>query len=158
MTVKCERCDDTRWVCEAHDTAPWRDCDCEAPGITCPDCNATAGPHEPPRIDPAGVHGHARRQGAAELSIGCESSVVRKQSTKLGGSHDGISTNSSTRNVTTKPVSAAATSQRTLSDIGLHLMRPIIKRAPTDGGKDKYTSPAFCWSGRSRLKQSRTAA
>lgn len=67
--------------------------------------------------------------------IGCESSVERKQSAKLGGSHDGISTNTSTRNVTTKPISAAATSQRTLSDIGLHLMRPIIKRAPHGWGQ-----------------------
>jgi hypothetical protein len=28
-----KRCDDAFWVCEAHDTLPWRDCECGAPGI-----------------------------------------------------------------------------------------------------------------------------
>jgi hypothetical protein len=62
--------------------------------------------------------------------IGCESSVERKQNAKLGGSHDGIITNTSTRNLTTKATSAAATSQRTLSDTELHFIWQI-KRAPT---------------------------
>jgi hypothetical protein len=44
MMTKCERCDDTRCVCEAHDTVPWRDCECGAPGMPCPDCNASDPP------------------------------------------------------------------------------------------------------------------
>ena len=52
MTTKCARCDDTGWVCETHDDRPWRDCDCGAPRMPCPDCNASAGPHDPPRMPP----------------------------------------------------------------------------------------------------------
>jgi hypothetical protein len=58
MTVKCERCDGALWVCEAHSDLPSdiraspRACQCGAPGMRCPDCNASAGPHEPPKLPP----------------------------------------------------------------------------------------------------------
>ncbi len=39
----CPRCDDTRFVCEAHPDRPWidsaRGCTCGAPGEPCPLCN-----------------------------------------------------------------------------------------------------------------------
>jgi hypothetical protein len=38
----CARCDNSRWVCEAHPDRPWlggRACDCGAPGDPCPICN-----------------------------------------------------------------------------------------------------------------------
>jgi hypothetical protein len=48
----CARCDDCRWVCEAHPDRSWlgpRACDCGAAGEPCPVCNAS----EPPQL-PAG--------------------------------------------------------------------------------------------------------
>jgi hypothetical protein len=42
----CLRCDNTRWVCEAHPELPWGDsprrCKCDAPGDPCPVCNRVA--------------------------------------------------------------------------------------------------------------------
>ena len=61
MTPKCERCDDTFWVCEVHADVPWengpspRACKCGAPGMPCPECNACGGPDEPPRMPPGFV-------------------------------------------------------------------------------------------------------
>ena len=49
---KCTACDDTRWVCEAHDDRPWegpRACTCGGAGMPCPVCNTK----EPPEM-PAG--------------------------------------------------------------------------------------------------------
>ena len=40
--MKCIRCLDTYWVCEAHEDRPWdgdKACGCGAPGMPCPDCN-----------------------------------------------------------------------------------------------------------------------
>ena len=48
----CTRCDDNGWVCEDHQDRPWegeRACGCGAAGAPCPDCNALAGPDQPPR-------------------------------------------------------------------------------------------------------------
>jgi hypothetical protein len=50
MIPSCPRCDDTYWVCEAHDDRPWdsgatsRSCTCGAPGMPCPDCNSESRP------------------------------------------------------------------------------------------------------------------
>src|SRR4051812_46098576 len=60
MTLKCERCDDTFWVCEAHDDRPSdcctpdhpRACTCGAPGMPCPDCNARDNPRDQPKMPP----------------------------------------------------------------------------------------------------------
>jgi hypothetical protein len=55
--LKCTRCCDTYWVCEAHDDRPWdgeKACGCGAPGMPCPSCNASS-PDNPPRL-PAGFH------------------------------------------------------------------------------------------------------
>jgi hypothetical protein len=50
--MKCSRCRDTYWVCEAHDHRP-RDgehaCGCGAPGMPCPACNVSG---NPPRLLP----------------------------------------------------------------------------------------------------------
>jgi hypothetical protein len=38
----CARCDNCRWVCQAHPEGPWegpRACGCVAPGEPCPVCN-----------------------------------------------------------------------------------------------------------------------
>jgi hypothetical protein len=38
----CLRCDNGRWVCEAHTDRPWegpRACDCGGAGAPCPVCN-----------------------------------------------------------------------------------------------------------------------
>jgi hypothetical protein len=38
----CARCDNYRWVCEAHPDRPWDGayaCGCGAPGEPCPVCN-----------------------------------------------------------------------------------------------------------------------
>jgi len=47
----CARCDNTRWVCEAHPDRPWvdspRGCQCGAPGDPCPVCNKTDEDTEP---------------------------------------------------------------------------------------------------------------
>ena len=48
--MTCFRCDDTRWVCEAHPDQPWlgaRVCYCGAPGDPCLDCNTTKPPSMP---------------------------------------------------------------------------------------------------------------
>jgi hypothetical protein len=53
--MKCTRCLDTYWVCEAHDDRPWdsdKACGCGTPGMPCPFCNAS-NPDNPPRL-PAG--------------------------------------------------------------------------------------------------------
>jgi len=43
--IICMRCDNARFVCEAHPDRPWQDgpraCACGAPGIPCPICNRT---------------------------------------------------------------------------------------------------------------------
>ncbi|SHG92841.1 hypothetical protein SAMN05443248_3110 [Bradyrhizobium erythrophlei] len=42
--MKCTRCEDSAWVCEAHPDRPWEGpnaCPCGAPGAPCPDCNVT---------------------------------------------------------------------------------------------------------------------
>jgi hypothetical protein len=50
--MKCARCDDDRWVCEAHDERPWgtspRACRCGGAGMPCPSCNQS----DPPRMPP----------------------------------------------------------------------------------------------------------
>jgi hypothetical protein len=74
MTPKCARCDNTRWICEAHDDLPWdcgsspRACKCGAPGMPCPDCNASTGPHDPPELPP-GFTVTVDDKGAAELGL-----------------------------------------------------------------------------------------
>jgi hypothetical protein len=49
----CLRCDNARWVCEAHPDRPWsegpRACACGAPGSPCPLCNRTE-PNELPAM------------------------------------------------------------------------------------------------------------
>jgi|EndMetStandDraft_8_1072994.scaffolds.fasta_scaffold16872_4 hypothetical protein len=53
--VACARCQDTYWVCEAHDDRPWdgpHACGCGAAGAPCPTCNVPK-PGEAPRL-PAG--------------------------------------------------------------------------------------------------------
>jgi hypothetical protein len=58
MIRGCTRCDDAYWVCEEHNNVPWergpslRACNCGAPGMPCPDCNRSAGPHDPPKMPP----------------------------------------------------------------------------------------------------------
>jgi hypothetical protein len=40
----CARCENCRWVCEAHSDRPWlgaHACGCGAAGAPCPICNAT---------------------------------------------------------------------------------------------------------------------
>jgi len=54
MAMKCARCQDTYWVCEAHDNRPWDGeyaCDCGAAGMPCPSCNPSDKdqPPRPPR-------------------------------------------------------------------------------------------------------------
>lgn len=55
----CLRCDDTRFVCEAHPLLPWatspRGCHCGAAGDPCPICNRDLLETEPPAIDPADI-------------------------------------------------------------------------------------------------------
>jgi hypothetical protein len=48
--MTCFPCEDTRWVCEAHDE-PWlgeRACSCGGAGAPCPDCNKADLPRMPP--------------------------------------------------------------------------------------------------------------
>jgi hypothetical protein len=52
--IRCQRCDDCRWICEAHLDKPWDGptaCGCGAPGDPCPDCNR-AGPLDQPEMPP----------------------------------------------------------------------------------------------------------
>src|SRR5215470_15163565 len=55
---ECARCDDDRWVCEAHDNRPWgispRACRCGASGIPCPDRNRSNPPRPPRGFSTAG--------------------------------------------------------------------------------------------------------
>ena len=57
LEMRCERCDDTGWTCEAHDDRPWDSglsehaCRCGAPAIPCPSCNQS----DPPDISRAGI-------------------------------------------------------------------------------------------------------
>src|SRR5262249_50921804 len=44
----CDRCDESHWVCEAHDNVPWLACNCGAPGMLCPDCGSESHPNLPP--------------------------------------------------------------------------------------------------------------
>ncbi|TKT42540.1 hypothetical protein FDR95_28960 [Rhizobiaceae bacterium LC148] len=40
--MRCERCKDIGWVCEAHPNKPWagpKACHCGAAGMPCPSCN-----------------------------------------------------------------------------------------------------------------------
>ena len=49
--MACERCNDSGWVCEAHDEHAWLidgESHCKAPGIPCPDCNPSDGRGDPP--------------------------------------------------------------------------------------------------------------
>jgi hypothetical protein len=50
--MKCARCEDVGWVCEAHDFKPWGSSPnarrCGEPGMPCPDCNASDFPRLPP--------------------------------------------------------------------------------------------------------------
>ena len=54
MIFSCNSCEDTGWVCEAHQNRPWNSgaarspCICGAPGMPCSRCNA----EEPPRTPP----------------------------------------------------------------------------------------------------------
>src|SRR4051812_10185957 len=56
MTVKCEPCDGALWVCEAHSDLPSdigaspRARQCEHRACRALTGNASAGPHEPPRL------------------------------------------------------------------------------------------------------------
>jgi hypothetical protein len=53
--MKCARCRDTYWVCEAHDDRPWDGpaaCGCGGAGKPCPACNVSSD-DERPRL-PAG--------------------------------------------------------------------------------------------------------
>jgi hypothetical protein len=53
--MTCTRCQDTYWVCEAHDDRSWdgeNACGCGAAGMPCPTCNPADKDH-PPRL-PAG--------------------------------------------------------------------------------------------------------
>lgn len=55
--VKCQRCQDGGWVCEAHPDRPWSNilpngCECNA-GMPCPDCNSSNGEDDPPRVGEA---------------------------------------------------------------------------------------------------------
>jgi hypothetical protein len=58
MTTKCTRCEDTGWVCEAHEDRPWdsgaakKPCQCGAPGMPCLLCNQS----DPPRRREAPVN------------------------------------------------------------------------------------------------------
>src|SRR5262245_2537505 len=58
MSPKCERCDDSYWVCEAHSHLPSdlatspRACQCGALAMPCPDCNPFGGPDERPKLPP----------------------------------------------------------------------------------------------------------
>src|SRR5262249_25388164 len=67
---KCERCDETYWVCEAHSRRPSdfgsspRACQCGAPAMPCPDCNTD----DPPKMPP-GFTVTVGGQGAAELGV-----------------------------------------------------------------------------------------
>ncbi len=48
----CPTCSDEWWVCENHRDKAWPDqCDCGA-GEPCPDCNASEGRDDPPRMPP----------------------------------------------------------------------------------------------------------
>jgi hypothetical protein len=40
--IHCKNCDNTGWVCEAHENKPWEGplaCGCGEPGAPCPVCN-----------------------------------------------------------------------------------------------------------------------
>ena len=43
----CPRCQDKRWICEAHPDRPWPHDDCEGPGEPCPGCNVGQPPELP---------------------------------------------------------------------------------------------------------------
>jgi hypothetical protein len=63
MTPKCARCDDTLWVCEAHNDLSWdraspRACQCGAPGMLCPECNARDDPRDRLKLPPGFGVGH----------------------------------------------------------------------------------------------------
>jgi hypothetical protein len=48
--MKCTRCRDTYWVCEAHDDRPWdgdQACGCGAPGMPCASCNVSNADNAP---------------------------------------------------------------------------------------------------------------
>src|SRR5579862_4265431 len=50
----CPRCDNCRWICEAHSDRPWdgpRACGCGAPGDPCPVCNRVEGDQVPEMPD-----------------------------------------------------------------------------------------------------------
>ena len=55
IVIPCERCDETGWVCEAHDDRPSdigaspRACKCGAPGMPRHECNPSGGWDEPSR-------------------------------------------------------------------------------------------------------------
>jgi hypothetical protein len=52
VSMTCLLCDDTGWVCEAHQDQPWEGphaCQCGAAGAPCPACNSS-GQDEPPRM------------------------------------------------------------------------------------------------------------
>ena len=49
--MPCERCNDSGWVCEAHDELAWLiegEPHCKAPGVPCPECNHSDGRDDPP--------------------------------------------------------------------------------------------------------------
>jgi hypothetical protein len=55
MTFKCDRCNDTGWVCESHIARPWEGpnaCGCGAAGAPCGRCNRAEG-KETPRLPDA---------------------------------------------------------------------------------------------------------
>jgi hypothetical protein len=39
FSAKCQRCQDTRWICERHPLEPEDHDDCHEPGVPCPCCN-----------------------------------------------------------------------------------------------------------------------
>jgi hypothetical protein len=48
--VKCARCRDIGWLCEAHDDLPWdgeHACGCGAAGMPCTSCNPSDKDHPP---------------------------------------------------------------------------------------------------------------
>jgi len=66
--MKCPRCDDARWVCEAHEDRPWegadspRACKCGGAGMPCGLCNRGDEPELEPgfQVTAAARHGPQR--------------------------------------------------------------------------------------------------
>jgi hypothetical protein len=60
----CPRCNNCRWICEAHPGRPWlgdRACNCGAPGNPCPACNH-AEEDNPPAMPPGFIPDRIREE------------------------------------------------------------------------------------------------